>query len=153
MNAPAAAAPRVGIDVLLSRLDRVQRSASGWRADCPNQHRTRGSLSVAIGDNGAILLHCFSGCAASDVLGALGLAMSDIQAERLRDESPEGRRAARQRFQLASTLAAAAVVEREASIVLIAGCDALRGDDLDDADVARLIEAVDRIGAARRALA
>lgn len=144
--------PRVGIDALLSRLDRVQRSGQGFRADCPNGHKTRGALSVAVGDNGALLLHCFSGCSTADVLGALGLSLGDIMPERLRDETPEGRRAARERFKLASVSAAAGVLEREASIVLIAACDLLRGDELDDADLRRLINAVERIAAARAVL-
>ena len=152
MSAATLTPPRIGIDGLLSRLERVQKGGSGWRADCPNGHKTHGTLSIAQGDNGAILVHCFSGCATSDVLGALGLAMSDIQAERLRDESPEARRAARERFRLASATAAAAVIEREARIVHLGACDLLRGDVLDGADVARLIEAADNIGAARRAL-
>ena len=153
MNA-AIASPRVAIDALLHRLERVQRSGQGWRADCPNGHKTHGTLSLAQGDDGGILLHCFSGCATSDVLGALGLTMADIQPERLRDGSPIGRRtAARERFRLASVTAAAGVIEREANIVLIAACDMLRGDVLDPADVARLIDAADRIGAARWTLA
>ena len=153
MSGPAAAAAPVGIDALLSRLERVQKGGSGWRADCPNQHRTRGSLSVAIGDNGAILLHCFSGCATSAVLGAVGLAMADVQPERLCDDSPAGRRAARERFRVAAVTAAAGVIEREGNILALAACDALRGEELSAEDVGRLIEAADRIGAARRALA
>lgn len=152
MNAAAPASPRVGIDALLAKLDRVQHGANGWRADCPNGHRSHGTLSLAQADDGRLLLHCFAGCATADVLGALGLTLGDVMPARLRDESPEGRRAARERFRLASVTAAAGVLERESSIVLLAACDLLRGDDLDDADVARVIEAGDRIGAARRAL-
>ena len=152
MNPPAVAAPRVGIDVLLSRLGRVRKTGGGWRADCPNEHRTPSTLSIAQADSGAILVHCFVGCDVADILGALGLSMADIQPQRLRDPSPEARRAARQQFKFTSLLAAAAVIEREASIVLLAACDILRGDGLDGPDVARLIEAADRIGAARRAL-
>lgn len=149
----AATCPRVGLDALLSRLDRVQRNAHGWRADCPNGHKARGALSVTQGDSGAILLHCFAGCSAADVLGALGLTMADIQPQRLRDESPEARRQARERFRLASVSAAAGVIEREARIVHLAGCDLLRSEVLDAADVQRLGEAVERIGAAREVLA
>ena len=152
MNA-AAIASRVGIDALLHRLERVQRSASGWRADCPNGHRARGTLSVAQGDDGRLLLHCFAGCSAADVLGALGLTLGDVMPERLRDDSPEGRRTARERFRLASVTAAAGALEREARVVLIAGCDLLRGQALPPDDVQRLGEAVERIGAAREALA
>ena len=145
--------PRVGIEALLSRLDRVHRSGQGWRADCPNGHKTHGTLSLAQGDDGRLLLHCFAGCSTADVLGALGLTLGDVMPERLRDESPEGRRTARERFRLASMTAAAGVIEREARIVHLAGCDLLRGEVLDAADVQRLGEAVERIEAAREVLA
>ena len=143
----------IGIDALLHRLERVQRSGQGWRADCPNGHRVRGTLSVAQGDDGRVLLHCFAGCNTADVLGALGLTLGDVMPERIRDESPEGRRAARERFRLASVTAAVGVIERETRIVHLAGCDLLRGEVLDAADVQRLGEAVERIGAAREVLA
>ena len=149
----AAAASRVAIDALLPRLERAQKAGNGWRADCPNGHKARGALSVTQGDSGAILLHCFAGCSAADVLGALGLTMADIQPQRLRDESPEARRQARERFRLASVSAAAGVIEREAHIVHLAGCDLLRGEVLDAADTQRLGEAVERIAAARGVLA
>ena len=146
MNA-AAIASRIGIDALLHRLERVQRSGQGWRADCPTGHRTRGTLSLAQGDDGRVLLHCFAGCSTADVLGALGLTLGDIMPERLRDESPEGRRAARERFQLASVAAATGVVAREAELVLIAAADTAQGIPLTDADLARLAEGVERLHA------
>ena len=143
---------RPGIDGLLARLYRVQKTGNGWRADCPNGHKSRGSLSVTQADDGRVLLHCFSGCATSDVLGALGLSMADVMPERLRDESPQGRRTARERFRLASVTAAAGVLEREARIVLLAGCDLLRGQALPPDDAQRLSEAVERIEAVREVL-
>ena len=145
-------AARPSIDALLHRLERVQRSANGWRADCPNGHKTHGTLSVAQGDDGRLLLHCFAGCSAADVLGALGLALADVMPERLRDDSPEGRRTARERFRLASMTAAAGVILREARIVLLAGCDLLRGQALPPDDAQRLSEAVERIEAVREVL-
>jgi hypothetical protein len=153
MSVATMASSRVGIDALLHRLERVQRSGQGWRADCPNGHKTHGTLSLAQGDDGRLLLHCFAGCSTADVLGALGLTLGDVMPERLRDESPEGRRTARERFRLASMTAAAGVIERETRIVHLAGCDLLRGEVLDAADVQRLGEAVERIEAAREVLA
>ena len=153
MNAATLTPPRVGIDALLSLLERVQKTGNGWRADCPNGHKTHGTLSLAQGDDGRLLLHCFAGCSAADVLGALGLALADVMPELQRDESPEGRRTARERFRLVSVTAAAGVIEREARVVLIAGCDLLRGQALPPDDVQRLGEAVERIEAACEVLA
>lgn len=143
---------RIGVDALLSRLDRVQPGAHGWRADCPTGHKARGTLSIAQGDDGRVLLHCFAGCSTADVLGALGLTLADLMPVRLRDESPEARRAARERFKLASVAAAAGVIAREADLVLIAAGDAAQGIPLTDADFARLAEGVERLHAAREVL-
>ncbi len=143
----------MGLDALLSRLDRVQRNAHGWRADCPNGHKARGALSVTQGDDGRVLLHCFAGCAVADVLGALGLTLADVMPERLRDESPEARRQARERFRLASVSAAAGVIAREADLVLIAAADTAQGIPLTEADLGRLAEGVERLQAVREVLA
>ncbi|WP_297922959.1 hypothetical protein [Metallibacterium sp.] len=145
-------AARPSIDALLHRLERVQRSGQGWRADCPNGHKTHGTLSLAQGDDGRLLLHCFAGCSTADVLGTLGLALADVMPERLRDESPEGRRTAQERFRLASVTAAAGVLEREARVLLIAHHDLQRGEALPPDDARRLREAVERIEAAREVL-
>ena len=157
MNAPPAGrpdvqTPRIGVEALLARLDRAQQSGNGWRADCPAGHKARGSLSIAQGDDGRILLHCFAGCSTADVLGALGLSVADLMPERLRDESPQGRRAARERFKLASVQAATGVLARESEIVLIAATDTMRGTPLSGEDFERVMVAVDRIRAAREAM-
>lgn len=144
---------RIGIDALLARLERAQKTGNGWRADCPNGHKARGALSVTQGDSGAILLHCFAGCSAADVLGALGLTLADVMPERLRDESPEARRAARERFRLASAGAASAVLARESAVVLLAAHDMLKDKPLSRDDTQRLGEAAERIALAREALA
>lgn len=148
----AASAQRAGIDALLARLDRVQKSGQGWRADCPTGHRTHGTLSIAQADSGAILLHCFSGCAAGDVLGALGLTLADVMPEPLRDPSPDGRRAARDRFRLASVTAAAAVLSFEGQVVADVACQVFAGCRLSPDDHARVMVAVERIQAARAVL-
>lgn len=139
--------------ILLSRLERVQRTGTGWRADCPNGHKTHGTLSVAQGDDGRVLLHCFAGCSSADVLGAAGLTLADVMPERLRDPSPEGRRAAREAFKRSAWSAALGVIEREARVVLIAAHDLLRGSPLTADDTARLDVAVERIEDARTVLA
>lgn len=138
---------------LLARLERVQRSGTGWRADCPTGHKSRGALSVSEADDGRVLLHCFAGCGAAEVLSAAGLTLADVMPERLRDPSPEGRKAAREAFKRSAWSAALGVVEREARVVLIAAHDLLRGCPLTADDTARLGVAVERIEDARMVLA
>lgn len=68
------------IQELLSRLNDVKkRSGNGYIARCPAHDDKNPSLSVGLSDNGKIILiHCHAGCADADILGKLGLKMSDL---------------------------------------------------------------------------
>lgn len=57
---------------LLQRLDAVQKVGKGWRARCPACGGQSRKLSIAESD-GRVLVHCFAGCTADDVVGAAGL--------------------------------------------------------------------------------
>jgi hypothetical protein len=57
---------------VLSRLDAVRRSGPGWVARCPAHEDREPSLSIGIGREGNVLLHCFAGCAFVDIIAALG---------------------------------------------------------------------------------
>ena len=49
-----------------------------WMARCPAHEDRTPSLSIREGDDGRILLHCFAGCGACDVVDALGLNIHDL---------------------------------------------------------------------------
>ena len=70
------------IDLLLARLQpyRLRETAPGrWRACCPAHEGTNPqALSVAIGDTGAVLLHCWRGCEVEQIAQALGLELADL---------------------------------------------------------------------------
>jgi len=67
------------IEALLSKLEGVRESRPGkWRARCPAHDSKSLSLSVAEADSGSVLLHCFAGCGAADVLASVGLQLSDL---------------------------------------------------------------------------
>ena len=67
------------LDNLLSKLDKVKSNGNGkWIACCPAHNDKSPSLAIKETDDGKILAHCFSGCAVSDVLGAVGLELSDL---------------------------------------------------------------------------
>lgn len=71
------------IDRLLERLERVKATGPGrWSACCPGPLHNRGdrnpSLSVTTGDDGRVLLRCFTGCDVSAIVGAVGLELSDL---------------------------------------------------------------------------
>lgn len=70
----------MSVEVLLSRLDKVKKTGKdSWRACCPSHRGTKQSLAIR-DDNGKVLIHCFAeGCSITDVLGAVGLSMEDVQ--------------------------------------------------------------------------
>jgi hypothetical protein len=66
------------IENVLGRLDGVKQTGTGkWIAKCPSHPDKTPSLSLAEAD-GKVLIHCFSGCAAGDVVAAIGLELSDL---------------------------------------------------------------------------
>ena len=148
----AAATPT--IDLLLSTLERVKRSGTGWRADCPNGHtNTRGSLSLGEAEDGRILLHCFACGDVAGILRTLDLQTADLFPGKLKDPSPEARHSAREAFKRSAWTAALGVLDREAAIVQAAARNLLAGLLLDDPDRERLVLATDRIRQAREVLA
>jgi len=67
------------VELLLSRLERVRANRNGtWVAQCPAHDDRSPSLSIATGDDGKVLLHCFAGCGAADVVESVGLELSSL---------------------------------------------------------------------------
>lgn len=56
----------------------VRPSGTGWACQCPSHDDQQPSLSLGIGKNGAVVLHCHTGCPHETVLAALGLRFSDL---------------------------------------------------------------------------
>ncbi|MCU0939245.1 MAG: CHC2 zinc finger domain-containing protein [Burkholderiaceae bacterium] len=70
---------RMAVDDLLGRLAKVKRTGDGrWMAACP-AHKDKGpSLSVRELPDGRVLLHCFAGCSALEVVRAAGVEMESL---------------------------------------------------------------------------
>jgi hypothetical protein len=145
-------ATHASADPLLHRLDGVQRAGTGWRARCPACEGRSRKLSVAESD-GRVLIHCFGGCAAADVLAAVGLGWKDIMPPRSWPLSREEQRRARRAIQQTGWAAALAVLALESKIVAIAANDIHHLGGLQSSrDLDRLSLAVERIGAASATL-
>ena len=71
----------MGVEDFLARagLERVRRTGGGCLARCPAHEDHEPSLSISLGRDGRILLHCWAGCETSDVLAALGLRWADLR--------------------------------------------------------------------------
>ena len=66
------------VSQLLDRLEGVRGREGNWIARCPAHEERSPSLSIGIGDDGRVLLHCHAGCGPADVVGAVGLEMSNL---------------------------------------------------------------------------
>lgn len=137
---------------ILSRLDGVQKSGTGWRARCPACEGRSRKLSITVSD-GRVLVHCFGGCAAADVLAAVGLRWADIMPPRSWPPSREEQRRARRAIQQTGWAAALAVLSLESKIVALAARDIHHVGGLQSSrDLERLNLAVERIAAASATL-
>ncbi|MDQ3494282.1 MAG: DNA primase [Pseudomonadota bacterium] len=128
----------------MQRLDAVQKSGNGWRARCPACGGTSRKLTVAERE-GRVLLHCFGGCQAVEVLQAVGLSWGDIMPPRNWPESPEERRQARRAIRETGWSAALKTLAMEATVALIAARQLGGWQPLSVEDDARLALAVERI--------
>jgi hypothetical protein len=130
-------------DALLSRLGGVKRSGvDRWLALCPAHEDRHASLSVRELDDGRLLVHCFAGCNAEDVLTAAGLTFSAL--------FPAGALAPclhpeRRPFPALDVLRCVAF---EALVVAVAAGNLAKGLVLCEADRARLLLAAGRLQAA-----
>ncbi|WP_296002235.1 CHC2 zinc finger domain-containing protein [Rugamonas sp.] len=69
----------MSIQNLLLNLQQVKkRGRDKWQACCPAHDDIHPSLAIRELDDGRILLHCFAGCGAAEVLGAIDMNFSDL---------------------------------------------------------------------------
>ena len=126
---------------LLDRLDRVKQTAPGrWIARCPAHADKSPSLSIRELDDGRVLVNCFGGCGAIDVLESLGLDWSAL--------FPPGRG----EYTASPGIPARdliALISEETTVVAIIAADMLEQRSVTEATWQRLAQAANRIGRAR----
>ncbi|MCW5777804.1 MAG: DUF3987 domain-containing protein, partial [Phycisphaeraceae bacterium] len=70
------------IDAVIDALARAgctpKRHGEAWSARCPAHDDRAPSLSIGIGTDARVLLHCHAGCPTEAIVGMLGLAMRDL---------------------------------------------------------------------------
>lgn len=129
-----------GINTLLGRLDAVRQTGSErWIARCPAHDDRSPSLSIREADDGTVLIRCWTGCGAADIVAAVGLSLRDLFPHRV-DHYPSTRH--RDRWPARDLLA---LLRREAHIVAVIASDMRDGAALNEADYERLGQAVVRI--------
>jgi hypothetical protein len=129
------------IDVLLSRINGIKKSGKGYMCSCP-AHGGHDCLSIEEKDN-RVLVHCFAGCSAQEVVESVDLRLSDLFADSM---NPDRKR----EYEIKSVTAA----RDQAKLVIDIGAACVqRGDQITDEDIAQLAEAQQRIDAANERLA
>lgn len=113
------------VNDLVARLEKAKPTGPDkWIACCPAHRDRTPSLTVRALDDGRILIHCFSGCGAADVMAAIGLETADLFPKALADHLP----AVRQPFTAADALRA---LRFEAAVVAFASADMMDGKPVD----------------------
>lgn len=131
---------------LLQRLDSVRPRGPGrWVARCSAHADNSPSLSIREGERG-ILLRCFAGCSAGEVVAALGLELKDLFID---SPLPRGSRPTRKpprpdRRQVAFVLELHALALQERAEKTVQAAGALDTTTWTDADFDAAMDAVGR---------
>ncbi|WP_291510681.1 hypothetical protein [Acidithiobacillus sp.] len=136
------------IDATLSRLEGVKRTGPGkWIARCPSHDDRHPSLSIKEADDGLVLIHCWTGCAAADVVAALGLSLADLFPGDRRTLADHSNGPMRRPFDYRDALFG---VAHEVVVVRLIVESVRAGHPLSDEDAERLALAQERISDAAR---
>ena len=134
MNAP--------IETLIARLDSVQEKERGkWVTKCPAHDDKSPSLAIKETGDGTILLRCFAGCSAFEVVNAVGLELSDLFPKHENFDHSQPGKPLKKPFSAADVLRA---VLHELHVVGVCA-GTLRNDGLTAKDAARLTLALQRV--------
>jgi hypothetical protein len=66
------------LERVLQRLDQPTGHGTQWQARCPAHDDRQPSLSISVGEDERVLLHCHAGCTLEAVCTALGLQLADL---------------------------------------------------------------------------
>ena len=137
------------LERLLSRLEKVERLSQGnhqarYRACCPAHDDKSPSLSVTLANSDSILLKCWAGCSAEEVINAVGMEMTDLFPEKIHHLP-----AVKRPF---SADQAAKVIAEDAMTVATAAAKLRKNEPLSSADIAEIIDISVRATAISRGL-
>lgn len=133
------------INPILERLKKVRPSGNNsWRACCP-AHDGNNPTALVIKEepDGRILMHCFQGCSAVDIMEKIGLDISELFPERI--GGVEGKKPVARKFYASDILSA---IRFEFQIVTLAAFELSKGRKLSEKDLNRLKLSMERINEA-----
>ena len=133
---------------LLNRLEKVKGTKGRWTACCPAHGDKSPSLAIRQLDDGRILLKCFAGCSAYEVVSAVGINMQDlfpIENKLGYTSETQSQKSERRPFYAADLLK---IIQFEAVLTSLAAFDLSEGRQISYDDRKRLKTAVSRINEA-----
>jgi hypothetical protein len=132
-------------EILADRLDSARRYGAGYRAKCPACDDKHSALSFRDADDNRLLIHCFRGCEAADVLAAVRLSWADLQPARAWPPSLEEVRRDTKALREIAWAGALRTIALESTIALIAARELSDWAILSAEDTERLAVAVRRL--------
>lgn len=114
-------------DAFLAQLENVRGNNGRWMARCPAHDDRIASLTIAEGNDGRVLVHCFGGCPVDDVVRAVGMRLSDLMPEEAISHEPQRK----MRIPASDVLRA---LEFHATVVAICAADMAKGRQLTEAE-------------------
>jgi hypothetical protein len=133
---------------LLNRLEKVKGTKGRWTACCPAHGDKSPSLAIRQLDDGRILLKCFAGCSAYEVVSAVGMDMQDLFPSETKlgyTSETQSQKSERRPFYAADLLK---IIQFEAVLTSVAAFDLSEGRQISTDDRKRLKAAVSRINEA-----
>lgn len=128
---------------LLPNVKKLKQTGQGrWVGCCPAHDDKHPSLTIRELDDSTLLIKCWSGCSAAEIVAAAGLRMGDLFPERT--DAPLAK-ATRRPFPAADVLRA---VGFEALVVSAAAAALATGEPLSSVDRERLLLAAERLNSA-----
>ncbi len=128
------------IELILSRLEKVSddKGGSRYKALCPAHADRSPSLSICEGDDGRVLVHCFSGCRAEEIVSSVNLTMEELFcADTSSMRPPHVPGVSRRELRTA--------IEFEKTILFLAKADEIKGRCISTIDAQRAQLALQRI--------
>ncbi|MGJ0429732.1 hypothetical protein [Methylobacter sp.] len=125
------------INLLLDKLEGVRKNgANKWLCKCPAHTDRSPSLGIKLLDDDKILINCFAGCSASEIVSAIGLTLSDLMPEK-----PQGYDRTRARVPRFSKSEMSDRLLHESIILGLGIRQLLNGKELSPADLESIIKA------------
>jgi len=134
------------IEKILARLEGVIKTKPDqWKAKCPSHEDRNPSLGIKRGDDGRVLLKCWAGCGALDVVDSIGLELKDLFEQPIKQHSSSRNQIYPNYKEILKLL------HHETTVIWIIASDFQKSKAIDDRDFVTLTRYVGNLNEVMRA--